>query len=168
MEQRPAGRRFSWPQHDTGKAVHHLRAPCGCAQFCYPTSPESLKLRHAARLIIVTSRHHHSAPLVQNLHWLPSTERIKYKSAYAACMLSCERRYHAINGFDPYLLPLWTAACLYIHSVPYASILTYSLTDKNKRKMHGFHSSSYFGPYIWNSLRLDLKHCSILSSFKTK
>ena len=32
------------------------------------------------------------------------------------------------------------------------------------RKTHGFRTFSCFGPYIWNSLQQDLRHCSTLSS----
>ena len=40
-----------------------------------------------------TPRHHHSTPLLKKLHWLPISERIKYK---VACMC-----FHAINGSGP-------------------------------------------------------------------
>ena len=47
----------------------------------------------AARLILMAPRHHHSTPLLKKLHWLPISERIKYK---VACMC-----FHAINGSGP-------------------------------------------------------------------
>ena len=37
-----------------------------------------------------------------------------------------------------------------------------------KRKTRDFCTFSCFGPHIWNSLPQDLKHCSTLSSLKTK
>ena len=39
----------------------------------------------AARLVLLAPRHHHSTPLLEKLHWLPISERIKYK---VACYLS--------------------------------------------------------------------------------
>ena len=45
------------------------------------------------------------------------------------------------------------------------------LTNDNenyKHKTHGFRTFSCFGPHIWNSLQQDLRHCSTLSSFKSK
>ena len=33
----------------------------------------------AARLVLLAPRHHHSTPLLEKLHWLPISERIKYK-----------------------------------------------------------------------------------------
>ena len=64
----------------------------------------------AARLILMAPRHHHSAPLLKKLHWLPVSERVKYK---VACMC-----FHAMNGSGLYL-PLWTLT--YLHSVSHAS-----------------------------------------------
>ena len=47
----------------------------------------------AARLLLLALRHHHSTPLLKKLHWLPISERIKYK---VACMC-----FSAINGSGP-------------------------------------------------------------------
>ena len=47
----------------------------------------------AARLVPLAPRHHHSTPLLEKLHWLPISERIKYK---VACMC-----FNAINGSRP-------------------------------------------------------------------
>ena len=44
----------------------------------------------AARLVLLAPHHHHSTPLLEKLHWLPISERIKYK---VACMC-----FSAING----------------------------------------------------------------------
>ena len=37
-----------------------------------------------------------------------------------------------------------------------------------KCKTHGFHTFTYFGPYVWNSHPQDVRYCSTLPSFKTK
>ena len=47
----------------------------------------------AARLVLLAPRHHHATPLLEKLHWLPISERIKYK---VACMC-----FSAINGSGP-------------------------------------------------------------------
>ena len=44
----------------------------------------------AARLVLLAPRHRHLIPLLEKLHWLPISERIKYK---VACMC-----FSAING----------------------------------------------------------------------
>ena len=66
----------------------------------------------AARLVLLASRHHHSTPLLEKLHWLPISERIKYK---VACMC-----FSAITGSSPaYLSELLH---VYIHSVSYTTL----------------------------------------------
>ena len=47
----------------------------------------------AARFVLLAPRHHHSTPLLEKLHWLPISERIKYK---ITCMC-----FSAINGSGP-------------------------------------------------------------------
>ena len=49
--------------------------------------------KFAARLVLLAPCHHHSTPLLEKLHWLPISERIKYK---VACMC-----FSAINGSGP-------------------------------------------------------------------
>ena len=44
----------------------------------------------AARLVLLAPRHHHSTSLLEKLHWLPTSERLKYQ---VACMC-----FSAING----------------------------------------------------------------------
>ena len=47
----------------------------------------------AERLVLLAPRHQHPTPLLEKLHWLPISERIKYK---VACMC-----FNAINGSGP-------------------------------------------------------------------
>ena len=47
----------------------------------------------AARFVLLAPRHQHSTPLQEKLHWLPISERIKYK---VACMC-----FSAISGSGP-------------------------------------------------------------------
>ena len=47
----------------------------------------------AARLTLRAPRHQHCTPLLQQLHWLPISERIKYKTA---CMC-----YNSVTGSAP-------------------------------------------------------------------
>ena len=66
---------------------------CNCLLMGPPNSfIQSLqKIQNfAARLVLSAPRHHHSTPLLEKLHWLPISERIKYK---VACMC-----FSAING----------------------------------------------------------------------
>ena len=116
----------------------------------------------AARVVLLASRHQHSTPPPpeKKLHWLPISERIKYK---VACMC-----FSAINGSGPAYL----SELLHVYN---SSRLLRSSSDtrmlkiqQHKRKSHGFRAFSCFGPHIWNSLPQDLRHCSTLSSFKAK
>ena len=79
----------------------------------------------------------------KKLHWLPISERIKYK---VACMCSS-----AINGSGPAYL----SELLHVYT-PSRTLRSSSDTrmleiQQYKRKTHGFRTFSCFGPYIWNS-----------------
>ena len=114
----------------------------------------------AARFVLLAPRNHHSTPLLEKLHWLPISERIKYK---VAC-----RGFSAISGFGPAYL----SELLHVYT-PSRTLRSSSDTrmleiQQYKRKTHGFRTLSCFGPHIWNSPSQDLRHCSTLSSFKSK
>ena len=69
---------------------------CNCLLMGTPNSviqPLQKIQNFAARLVLLAPRHHHSTPLLEKLHWLPISERIKYKFA---CM-----RFNAIGGSGP-------------------------------------------------------------------
>ena len=69
---------------------------CNCFLMGTPNSviqPLQKIQNFAARLVLLAPRHHHSAPFPEKLHWLPISERIKYK---VAC-----RGFSAISGFGP-------------------------------------------------------------------
>ena len=50
----------------------------------------------AARLIFRAPCHQNCTPLLQQLHWLPISEQIKYKTA---CMLQHNQRFHSLLSF---------------------------------------------------------------------
>ena len=117
----------------------------------------------AARLVLLAPCHHHLTPLLEKLHWLPISERIKYK---VACMC-----FSAINGSGPAYLSELLHVYTLSHTLCSSSSDTCMLEiQQYKRKTHGFCTFSCFGPHIWNSLPQDLRvgHCSTLSSFKAK
>ena len=116
--------------------------------------------KFAAILVLLAPRHQHSTPFLEKLHWLPISERIKYK---VACMC-----FSAINGSGPTylseLLHFYTPS----RTLRSSSDIRMLKIQQYKRKSHGFRAFSCFGPHIWNSLPQDLRHCSTLSSFKAK
>ena len=136
---------------------------CNCLLMGTPNSviqPLQKIQNFAARLVLLAPRHHHATPLLEKLHWLPISERIKYK---VACMC-----FGAINGSGPAYL----SELLHVYT-PSRTLRSSSDTrmleiQQYKRKTHGFRTFSCFGPHIWNSLPQDLRHCATLSSFKAK
>ena len=136
---------------------------CNCLLMGPPNSviqPLQKIQNFAARLVLLAPRHHQATPFLEKLHWLPISERIKYK---VACMC-----FSAINGSGPAYL----SELLHVYT-PSRTLRSSSDTrmleiQQYKRKTHGFRTFSCFGPHIWNSLPQDLRHCSTLSSFKAK
>ena len=99
-------------------------------------------------------------PLLQQLHWLPISEWIKYKTA---CMC-----YNAITGSAPSYL----SELLHLYN-PSRSLRSSSDTRMLKIqrfncKTHGFRTFSHFGPHIWNKLPQDFRHSVTLCSFKSQ
>ena len=114
----------------------------------------------ATRLVLLAPRHHHSTPLLEKLHRLPISQRVKYK---VTCMC-----FNAMNGSGPaYLSELLhvNTPCRTLRSSSDTRMLK---IQQYKRKSHGFRAFSCFKPHIWNSLPQDLRHGSTLSSFKAK
>ena len=101
-----------------------------------------------------------SPPLLKKLHWLPISERIKYK---VACMC-----FSAINGSGPAYLSELLHVYTPSHTLCSSSDTRMLEIQQYKCKTHGFHTFSCFGPPIRNSLPQDLRHCSTLLSFKAK
>ena len=136
---------------------------CNCPLMGTPNSviqPLQKIQNFAARLVLLAPRYHHSTPLLEKQHWLPISERTKYK---VACMC-----FSAINVSGPAYL----SELLHVYTpsrTPRSSSDTRMLKiQQSKRKTHGFRTFSWSGPHILNSLPQDLRHCSTLSSFKAK
>ena len=108
--------------------------------------------------VLLAPRHHHSTPLLEKLHWLPISERIKVAGM-------C---FSAMNGSDPAYLSELLNVYTPSRRLPSASDTRMLKIQLYKRKSHGFRAFSCSGPHIWNSLPQDLRHCSTLSSFKAK
>ena len=131
--------------------------------MCTPNSviqPMQKVQNAAARLILRPPRQQHCTPLLQQLHWLPISERIKYKTA---CMC-----YNSITGSAPSYL----SELLQLYS-PSRSLRSSSDTRILKlrrfnRTFHGFRSVSYFDSHIWNNRLQDVRNSNSLPSFKNK
>ena len=87
---------------------------CNCLFVGTPNSviqPLQKIQNFAARLVLLAPHHHHhSTPLLEKLHWLPISERIRYSHLY---VFQCYKLFWSC-------LPFWTATCL--HSVLYTTL----------------------------------------------
>ena len=104
-------------------------SPHGHSRLCYSTDAESTNYG-CARLIFRAPRLQNCTPLLQQLHWLPVSERIKHKTA---CMC-----YNVITGFaSTYLsdlLHLYSPS----HSLRSSSDTRMLKLHRFSRKTHGF------------------------------
>ena len=119
----------------------------------------SRKFKTLLQDILLAPRHHHSTPLLQKLHWLPISERIKYKVAWLC--------FHAINGSCPTYLSELLHICTPSRTLRSSSDSRMLKIPQYKRKTHGLRTFTYFGPSVLNSLPQDIRECSTLTSFKT-
>jgi len=105
-----------------------------------------------------TKRQSHSIDLLKTLHWLPISERIKYKIAvltfkilqlgqpsYLANLISLYKPLRTLRSSDSFLL-----------------------TVPDIRTAMGRRSFSYASPTIWNTLPLHLRACTSFSAFCNK
>ena len=112
----------------------------------------------AARLISKTRKYDHITGVLQNLHWLPISERIKYKLLLIT--------YKAIHGqAPPYLCEL-----LHLYQ-PKRNLRSKSkllLEVKPCKLSYGRRAFANAAPVLWNQLPLDIRQCDKLVTFKRK
>lgn len=115
---------------------------------------------HAARLVLRKSKREHVTPLLRTLHWLPVRARIDYKLASL-----CYKCLHC-DTMPPYLADLITSY------VPQRSLRSQSallLTVPSvSLKSFGERSFAFTGPKTWNSLPLEIRKSTTLTTFKSK
>lgn len=105
-----------------------------------------------------SKRRSHSNTLLKTLHWLPISERIKYKIALLT--------FKVLNFRKPaYLADLLS---FYQPSRTLRSSNSLLLNIPNIRTSVGRRSFSFAAPTIWNSLPLHLRSCSSISYFCNK
>jgi hypothetical protein len=112
-----------------------------------------------ARVICnATKRQSHSIDLLKSLHWLPISERIKYKIAVLT--------YKVLQHDQPsYLADL---VSFYKPSRSLRSSNSLLLVVPDIRTAMGRCSFTYAASTIWNALPLHLRSCSTISSFFSK
>jgi hypothetical protein len=113
----------------------------------------------ACRLIFKARKHDHIKPLMQKLHWLPISSRIKHKTSNLC-----------FNSFTDPHFPVYLSEIL----VPYTpSRQLRSSSDsrtlsipRTRTKTIGDRSFSFYAPTFWNQLPSNIRHCETSSSFK--
>ena len=92
---------------------------------------------YAARLVLLAPRHHHSTPLLEKLHWLPISERVKYK---VACMC-----FSAIGGSGPVYLSELQHVYTPSRTLRSSSDARVLEIQQYRLKTHGFRTFPCFG-----------------------
>ena len=113
----------------------------------------------AARLVTLSRKHDHITPLLKQLHWLPVTERIKYKILLLTFKALHHQSPQYINDMITIYKPsrsLRSSNSLLLKP-PYYNLKTY-----------GCRSFSFAAPELWNSLPLSLRSCSSVPEFKSQ
>ena len=113
----------------------------------------------ACRLIFRAKKYDHIQPLMQKLHWLPISSRIKHKTANIC-----------FNSFTDPHFPVYLSELL----LPYTpSRQLRSSSDsrilsipRTRTKTTGNRSFSFHAPTFWNQLPSHIRHCETSSSFK--
>ena len=113
----------------------------------------------AARLITRSRKCDHITPILLDLHWLPVSERIKFKILLLT--------FKALHQQSPtYIQDLITR---YLPSRSLRSSSTLSLNPVSfNLKTYGSRAFSVSAPELWNKLPDDIRSCENLSLFKHK
>ena len=111
----------------------------------------------AARLITGTKKFDHITPVLQELHWLPVEQRIRYKIA----LLTFKALHNQAPSYIQELVQIYNPARslrseeLFMLQVPRTRTVSF-----------GDRAFSKAGPYLWNSLPTSIRLCEKLSTFK--
>src|SRR5437870_7694058 len=142
--------------------VHSKLDYCNSLLYGLPAS-STIRLQYVqnslARVVCKSSRmQSHTSSLLSNLHWLPVTQRIKYKIA----VLKFKTLYFGKPAYLSELLTLYKPS-RNLHSSD-ANLLTVPFIRTNLRRR----SFSFAARTEWNKLPPDLRSCSSVSTLCTK
>ena len=110
----------------------------------------------AARLLTGTKRHEHITPVLKELHWLPVKKRIEFKVLVLT--------YKCMNGLAPQYLCDKIKAYSPTRSLRSSSQLLLDVPKPDTKL--GKHAFSYAGPFLWNSMPVELRRSQSLYVFK--
>ena len=117
---------------------------------------KSLRKVFAARLIFGQP----TTPLLKSLHWLPVSERIKFK----VCCIC----YNSLTNTAPTYLSDILPKYSNLSKLRSASDNRKLQKTRYNRKTHGFHSLQVFGPHCFNDLPYGIRHAESIESFKSQ
>ena len=110
----------------------------------------------AARLVTLTSKRTHITPILEELHWLPISQRIEYKILTTV--------YRSLHGHAPdYLKDMLSH---YNPSRVLRSKSCNNLEVPRARGAYGTRAFSICEPRLWNKLPCPLKNATTLETFK--
>ena len=113
----------------------------------------------ACRLIFKTKKRDHIQPLMQELHWLPISARIKHKTAN-----------FCFNSFTDPHFPVYLSELLlpYTPSRSLRSSMDSRILSvpRTRTKTIGDRSFSFHAPTFWNQLPSHIHHCETSHTFK--
>ena len=111
----------------------------------------------AARLIMCKNKYDHVSLLLKDLHWLPLSQRIIYKTVLIT--------FKALNG----LAPAYITSLLDRHK-PSRQLRSvdkgFLVISASKSKTYGDRAYSVCAPILWNSLPEHLRLSESLNNFK--
>ena len=114
----------------------------------------------AARLVLGAPRSDPATPLLRTLHWLPVSERIKYK---VGCMC-----FNVVTNNAPRylteLLPLYSN----LEKLRSSNDTRKFAGGKFRRKTHGYRAFECYAPTFWNSLPYNIRYSPSIETFKSR
>ena len=111
----------------------------------------------AARVLSKSSKYTHITPVLNDLHWLPVVERIKFKILLLTWKI--------VNGFAPgYLDELISD---YVPTRNLRSSGTGMLTPRRVKSSFGDRAFAASAPLLWNALPLHVRNVNSVESFKS-
>jgi hypothetical protein len=139
----------------TSKLDHHNSLLYGIPK--YQTDKLQRIQNASARIIAKTQKQDHITPVLKELHWLPVTERIVYKTLLLT--------FKCLNAEGPTYLEE-----LLQHHTPSRSLRSSSAllleVPHIKLTTYGARAFSYVAPVLWNALPPSLRQCKNTDGFK--
>jgi len=133
------------PHHTTNKRI---------------TNNKLLSSKYAARLIHQSSRYEHVTPMLRDLHWLRSPERVDFKLAVLT---------YRLHGLAPrylsdYIQSVADSNCRRLRSSSFSQLVI----RRTRLSTVGDRAFPVAGSRLWNSLPPDVTSASTLTVFRNR